>query len=114
MMIVLPFQHWSLIVIVSMITTGLFLFVYKSTSFHLLGFVLCLSASALSGARWTLSQMVMQRDALGLENPIDMMYHIQPIMLLTMLPLAAVFEGTSIRDKFSSRLVALPKKEGIT
>ena len=33
-----------------------------------------------SGLRWTLSQMVMQKSEMGLANPIDMMYHIQPWM----------------------------------
>ena len=84
--------------IVGMISTGLFLFVYKSTSFNLIGFLMCLTASVISGARWTLSQLVMQKDKLGLENPVDMIYHIQPIMLITIIPLAAGFEGLSFKN----------------
>ena len=52
-----------------------------------------MSASFLSGLRWTLSQMVMQRSEMGLANPIDMMYHIQPWMIVTLLPFAFGFEG---------------------
>lgn len=76
-----------------MISLGLFLFVYRSTTFHVFGFLLAFSASLFSGARWTLSQLVMQKSRLGLENPIDLIFHIQPLMVLTLLPFAAGFEG---------------------
>jgi solute carrier family 35 protein C2 len=39
--------------------------------------------------------MVMQKSEMGLANPIDMMYHIQPWMIVTLLPFAMAFEGTS-------------------
>ena len=47
-----------------------------------------------SGLRWTLSQMVMQKSEMGLANPVDMMYHIQPWMIATLLPFSLYFEGT--------------------
>ena len=77
-----------------MISFGLFLFVYKSTTFNFFGFSMVLIASLLSGARWTLAQLVMQKSRLGLENPVDFIYHIQPVMVLTLVPFAAGFEGT--------------------
>jgi len=40
-------KHWSLVVIVSMISAGLFLFVFKSTQFSLIGFSMVLTASFL-------------------------------------------------------------------
>ena len=42
-------KHWSLIVIVLMISSGLAMFTYKSTDFVLIGFLMVLSASFLSG-----------------------------------------------------------------
>lgn len=63
-------QSWSLLLIVVMISSGLFLFTYKSTEFDLLGFILLLIASFSSGARWTLAQILMQKSKLGLHNPI--------------------------------------------
>ena len=42
-------KHWSLIVIVLMISAGLAMFTYKSTEFVLAGFLMVLSASFLSG-----------------------------------------------------------------
>ncbi|XP_075589641.1 solute carrier family 35 member C2 isoform X1 [Dermatophagoides farinae] len=87
-------KRLSLIVIVSLISIGLFMFTYKSTQFQLNGFLLVLSASMLSGLRWTLSQKLMQRkeSCMSLSHPIDMMYHIQPWMIIGLLPLALIFE----------------------
>lgn len=31
---------------------------------------------------------------IGLSNPVDMIYHVQPWMVIGLLPLAAVFEGS--------------------
>ena len=89
------FQHWSQIVIVVLISVGLIMFTFKSTTFSMMGFLLALSGSFLSGARWTFSQLIMQKSAIGLEHPIDLIYHIQPLMILTLLPIAIGIEGTS-------------------
>ncbi|CAG2113957.1 unnamed protein product [Medioppia subpectinata] len=69
------------------------MFTYQSTQFQIQGFLLVLSASLLGGLRWTLSQLVMQRKEVGLSNPLDMMYHIQPWMLVGLIPLTLVFEA---------------------
>lgn len=89
-------KHWSLIFIVLMIATGLCMFTYKSTDFSAIGFFMVLSASFLSGIRWTLSQLIMQKSGLGLSNPIDMIFHIQPIMIVALLPFTLGFEGATI------------------
>ncbi|KAG0719790.1 Solute carrier family 35 member C2 [Chionoecetes opilio] len=86
----------SVVVLVVLIAGGLFLFTYKYTQFNLFGFLLVIIASLLSGLRWTLSQLVMQKSELGLSNPIDMVYHIQPWMTVALLPLAVVMEATAI------------------
>ena len=61
--------------------------VFKTTDFNLFGFILCLSAAATGGLRWTLSQVLCQKKELGLENPIDSLFHLQPVMVLAMAPL---------------------------
>ncbi|XP_070507377.1 solute carrier family 35 member C2 [Chironomus tepperi] len=94
-------KSWSLLVIVVMISAGLFLFTYKSTEFDLLGFILLLIASFSSGARWTLAQIVMQKSKLGLQNPIDMIYYMQPYMLISLIPFAIVFESTRLFEHIS-------------
>lgn len=89
-------KHWSQVVIVLLITTGLIMFTYKSTAFSFIGFIMVLTAAFFSGIRWTLSQLIMQKSKLGLENPIDFIFHIQPLMILTLLPIAIGVEGVSI------------------
>ncbi|OWF37965.1 solute carrier family 35 member C2-like [Mizuhopecten yessoensis] len=88
--------RWSLSVVVLLVSTGLFMFTYHSTQFHLEGFIMVLSASVLSGLRWGLAQLILQKEEIGLSNPLDMMYHIQPWMILVLLPLAAIFEGVPL------------------
>lgn len=51
----------SLIVIVSLISLGLFMFTYQSTQFSSTGFFLVLTASFLGGLRWTMAQLLVQR-----------------------------------------------------
>ncbi|NXJ89711.1 S35C2 protein, partial [Corythaixoides concolor] len=85
----------ALLVVVLLIAGGLFMFTYKSTQFNAHGFVLVLCASFLGGIRWTLTQILMQKAELGLQNPIDAMFHLQPLMFLGLFPLFAVFEGAS-------------------
>merc|ERR1719209_1260578 len=80
---------------------GLTMFTYKSTDFVLIGFLMVLTASFLSGIRWTLSQLIMQKAQLGLSNPIDLVFHVQPIMILCLLPFAVTFEGTRIASSIS-------------
>ncbi|KFW71277.1 Solute carrier family 35 member C2, partial [Pygoscelis adeliae] len=91
----------ALLLVVLLIAGGLFMFTYKSTQFNAQGFVLVLCASFLGGIRWTLTQILMQKADLGLQNPIDIMFHLQPLMFLGLFPLFAVFEGLplSISEK---------------
>lgn len=106
---------------VLLIAGGLFMFTYKSTQFNVEGFALVLGASFIGGIRWTLTQMLLQKAELGergawghragwgqarpglaahpcphsagLQNPIDTMFHLQPLMFLGLFPLFAIFEG---------------------
>lgn len=82
-------EKWdhALIAVVGLISFGLFLFVFKMTEFHLKGFLLCLAAAACGGFRWTLSQILTQKKELGLQNPIDAIFHLQPVMVIAMAPL---------------------------
>ncbi|KAJ7332310.1 hypothetical protein JRQ81_014490 [Phrynocephalus forsythii] len=79
--------------VVLLIAAGLFLFTYKAVQFDREGFALVLAASFLGGIRWTLTQILLQKDELGLQNPIDTMFHLQPAMFLGLFPLFVVFEG---------------------
>lgn len=82
--------------IVIMISGGLFMFTFKSTEFNAWGFTFLLFASFTSGIRWTFAQFIMQKTKLGLHNPIDMIYFMQPWMIVALLPLTIAFEGKEI------------------
>lgn len=82
--------------IVVMISGGLFLFTYKSTQFDALGFSFLLFASLSSGIRWSFAQLIMQKSKIGLHNPVDMVYHMQPWMILSVLPFTIGFEGRKV------------------
>lgn len=41
-------------------------------------------------------QLIVQKSQLGLQNPVDMVYHVQPWMIVAVLPFALVFEGSLI------------------
>ncbi|XP_055343718.1 solute carrier family 35 member C2-like [Paramacrobiotus metropolitanus] len=89
---------WSLLGVVILISCGLFLFTFESTQFNLFGFSLVMGASVLSGIRWTLSQVLTQKKDYNLSNPIDMIFHIQPWMFLSLLPFAVIFEGKTVLE----------------
>ncbi|XP_058971368.1 solute carrier family 35 member C2-like [Pocillopora verrucosa] len=96
--LVLRLEHWnfSLVAVILLIASGLFLFTYEATEFNMEGFLLVLTASALSGLRWTLAQILTQKEDLGLHNPLDTLYHLQPFMTLTLIPLAFYIEGQDL------------------
>lgn len=79
--------------IVVMISTGLVMFTYKATQFNTHGFILLILASLSSGLRWTFAQLLMQKSKLGLNNPLDIVYYVQPWMMLSVLPIFVGFEG---------------------
>lgn len=86
----------SLLGVVFLISLGLFLFTYRSTQFDMLGFVLVELAAMCAGVRFALCQLIMQRSEMGLKNPVDMIFHVQPWMILSILPLAFAFEGAAL------------------
>lgn len=89
-------KSWFVFVVVSMISGGLFMFTYEVEAFNWLAFSLLILASFSSGLRWTLAQFVMQRSDLNMNSPIDMVYHVQPWMIVAILPFAMVFEGPHV------------------
>ncbi|CAH2035694.1 unnamed protein product, partial [Iphiclides podalirius] len=88
-------KSWSLVGIVLTIAAGLVMFTYKATQFNILGFYFLLLASFAAGLRWSFAQLLMQRSKLGLHNPVDMVFHVQPWMFLSLLPFTVMFEGSA-------------------
>uniref|UniRef100_A0A0K0E4M3 TPT domain-containing protein n=1 Tax=Strongyloides stercoralis TaxID=6248 RepID=A0A0K0E4M3_STRER len=98
--VLLNLERWkaSLAASSGLIAFGLFLFTWRSTQLDVLGLVLVELAALCTGVRWTVSQLIMQQDdsPTTIKNPINMIVHVQPWMILAILPLAWVFEGDDI------------------
>ena len=48
-----------------------------------------------------MSQLIMQKSKLGLSNPLDMIYHVQPVMIIVLLPFAVAFEGLKMSSSLA-------------
>lgn len=94
----LRIERWrpSLGVAAGLIAFGLFLFTWRSSQLDLRGLLLVELAAACTGVRWTVSQLVMQREDQSLRHPLDMVAHVQPWMLIAILPLVFLFEGSEL------------------
>ena len=76
--------------------------VATETKFVLEGLILVLSASAFGGLRWSLTQILLQNDEMGFDNPAATIYWLAPIMGITLALLSAVVEhwGVVFRSHF--------------
>lgn len=83
---------WSLIGVVFVIAVGEFLTVAGEVEFKFTGFVLCLMATILSGARWTLVQLKLQSLEPPLKTTIATMRVLSPFMFLSMLGVSLLLE----------------------
>jgi solute carrier family 35, member C2 len=90
---------WTLAGVVAIISVGLLLLVYGETAFDPTGFALVMTASALSGLRWTITQVLLQG---GGKNggsggghggdPIEVLLSLMPVMALTVGAVSLVAE----------------------
>ncbi|GAQ81621.1 hypothetical protein KFL_000850370 [Klebsormidium nitens] len=71
---------WSLAGVIVIICVGEIFTVAGETQFNLWGFILVMLASGAAGFRWTLTQILLQREKLGLNNPVITMYYLTPVM----------------------------------
>ena len=83
---------WPLLLVVAVIASGEFLTVIGETEFDTIGFVLCLSASCLSGARWTLVQLKIQSMDPPLKTTLATMRVLSPSMFFSMLIISLAVE----------------------
>jgi len=82
---------WTLAGVVAIISVGLLLLVYGETAFDATGFALVMTASALSGLRWTITQVLLQGGTKGPganghgtgADPIEVLLALMPVMALT-------------------------------
>lgn len=66
--------------------------VATETHFVLSGLILVLSASALGGFRWSLTQLLLRNKEMGMDNPAATVFWLSPTMGLTLAIISAIVE----------------------
>ncbi|XP_022739577.1 probable sugar phosphate/phosphate translocator At1g06470 [Durio zibethinus] len=70
----------KLLGIILVISVGILLTVAKETDFEFWGFVFVMLAAVMSGFRWCMTQILLQKEAYGLKNPLTFMSYVTPVM----------------------------------
>ncbi|KAL1562809.1 putative sugar phosphate/phosphate translocatorisoform X1 [Salvia divinorum] len=68
--------------IMFVISAGILLTVAKETEFDFWGFIFVMLAAVMSGFRWTMTQILLQKESYGLKNPLTLMSYVTPIMAI--------------------------------
>jgi len=84
---------WRLVAVISLIFSGVVLMVATEAHFVLEGLILVLSASALGGLRWSLTQVLLKSKKIGFDNPAATIYWLAPSMAITLAITSAIFEN---------------------
>lgn len=82
-----------LIGIISIITAGVIMMVSSETQFHLVGMLQVLTASCLSGLRWSLTQILLDKESMGMNNPFATLFWLAPIMGISLAFCSIFIEG---------------------
>lgn len=93
-----------LIGVIFLIFSGVLLMVATESHFVLGGFILVISASALSGLRWSLTHLLLKNKQLGLDNPAATLFWLSPAMGVTLAVVSLIIESwsTIFRDFYGS------------
>jgi solute carrier family 35 protein C2 len=86
---------FRLIGVIFLIFAGVLLMVATETHFVLGGFILVISASALSGLRWSLTHLLLRNKQIGLDNPAATLFWLSPTMGLTLGVISLLIESWS-------------------
>lgn len=82
----------SLVLVIGIITVGVVLMVATETRFQLEGFILVVTASAMGGLRWALTQILLKENP-STSNPFSSIFHLAPIMFVALVIVAMIIEG---------------------
>ncbi|KAI3744146.1 hypothetical protein L1987_57222 [Smallanthus sonchifolius] len=73
---------FKLLGIMLIISAGVLLTVARETEFDLWGFIFVMLAAVMSGFRWSMTQILLQKEVYGLKNPLTLMSYVTPVMAL--------------------------------
>lgn len=100
---------WKLVGIIAIMTTGVLMMVASEAHFVPIGFFLVILASALSGLRWSLTQILLLRNP-ATSNPFSSIFFLAPVMFFAILLIAIPVEGFG---PLAERFGELVDKEGL-
>ena len=67
--------------------------VSSETKFHLMGMIEILTASCLSGLRWSLTQILLDKEQMGMNNPFATLFWLAPVMGVVLAFCSLCIEG---------------------
>lgn len=71
---------FKLLGIIVVISIGILLTVARDTEFEFWGFIFVMLAAVMSGFRWCMTQILLQKEVYGLKNPLTFMSYVTPVM----------------------------------
>ncbi|KAL2476628.1 putative sugar phosphate/phosphate translocator [Abeliophyllum distichum] len=83
---------FKLLGIMLVISVGILLTVAKETEFEFWGFIFVMLAAVMSGFRWTMTQILLQKEEYGLKNPLTLMSYVTPIMAIATALLSLILD----------------------
>ncbi|KAK9150610.1 hypothetical protein Syun_008919 [Stephania yunnanensis] len=83
---------FKLLGIIVIISAGVLLTVAKEAEFEIWGFIFVMLASVMSGFRWSMTQILLQKEAYGLHNPITLMSYVTPVMAVATALLSLILD----------------------
>lgn len=66
--------------------------VAKETEFEFWGFIFVMLAAVMSGFRWTMTQILLQKEVYGLKNPLTLMSYVTPVMAVATAVLSLIMD----------------------
>ncbi|CAM0912817.1 unnamed protein product [Alopecurus aequalis] len=85
----------KLLGIIVVISVGVLLTVARETDFDFWGFIFVTLAAVMSGFRWSMTQILLQKDSYGLKDPITLMSHVTPVMAIATMVLSLLLDPWS-------------------
>ncbi|CAO1635600.1 unnamed protein product [Parajaminaea phylloscopi] len=83
---------WNLIAVIVVITAGVVMMVSAETELVVIGAVQVLLASCMGGLRWALTQMLLEKEKLGMNNPVATIFWLCPPMAVLLLATSGIVE----------------------
>lgn len=85
--------QWKLILIIVIITVGVILMVSDETEFSPIGFIQVMGASVFGGLRWSLTEVLLRKESMGLTNPFASIFFLAPSQAIILLIISGLVEG---------------------